>query len=285
MHHRDETSQTAESLAATPARSDAPAVLATRTPAPRPAPKLQAKLIVGSVDDPLEHEADQLADRVVADLRRSVDTAPEFTGAVGESAVGRVRRAARPKRTASTTASATSASATTVGRVQRAATSALADPLAGGALDAATTGRIQAARGGGQALPDTLRSPMEQSFGRSLDNVRVHTDTQADELSRSISAKAFTTGNDIFFASGQFQPSAAGGQHLIAHEVAHTVQQSGGGDVGRAVQRDVGQDDLIQREPDDPAAEARLQADLSMLGVHCQVLRSHLNLLTTVLPV
>nr|MCU0474881.1 DUF4157 domain-containing protein [Anaerolineae bacterium] len=52
-----------------------------------------------------------------------------------------------------------------------------------------------------------------------------HTDAQSDTLNRSVGAKAFTQGSDIFFKSGAFQPESSDGQHLLAHELTHTIQQ------------------------------------------------------------
>lgn len=91
---------------------------------------------------------------------------------------------------------------------------------------------IQRARGGGQPLAESIREPMEQAFEADFSRVRVHADSQADQLSQSIQAKAFTTGQDVFFRQGMYQPTSRGGQELLAHELTHVVQQSGG-----AVQR------------------------------------------------
>ncbi len=86
----------------------------------------------------------------------------------------------------------------------------------------------------GRALPDDLRSKFEGSLGSDLSSVRIH-DGQASASSASaVGARAYTLGNDIHFGAGQYDPSSASGEHLIAHEVAHTVQQSGG--VARRVQ-------------------------------------------------
>ncbi|WP_427160120.1 DUF4157 domain-containing protein [Aliinostoc sp. HNIBRCY26] len=85
---------------------------------------------------------------------------------------------------------------------------------------------IQRARGGGQPLADSIREPMEQAFGADFSEVRVHTDAQADQLNQSIQAKAFTTGQDVFFRQGVYEPGSRGGQELLAHELTHVVQQS-----------------------------------------------------------
>jgi hypothetical protein len=90
---------------------------------------------------------------------------------------------------------------------------------------------IETARGGGQPLPDTLRRQMEVSLGADFTGVRVHTGAQAHALNEALEAQAFTTGRDIFFRQGEYQPSHAGGQALLAHELAHVVQQRQGGQV------------------------------------------------------
>ncbi len=95
--------------------------------------------------------------------------------------------------------------------------------LEGGPISADLSSRIQAQRGGGAALDSTTRSSMEGSFGTRFDDVRIHHDSESDTLNRSISAKAFTTGSDIFF-SGNASPSDS---QLLAHELTHVVQQRG----------------------------------------------------------
>lgn len=93
-------------------------------------------------------------------------------------------------------------------------------------------------QGGGQAMPSGLRHMMESGFGQDFSHVRLHTDSQAADMSSSISARAFTHGNDIYFNRGQFSPNTSEGQRLVAHELTHVVQ--GSGKVGR-----FGPDDTI----------------------------------------
>jgi hypothetical protein len=87
---------------------------------------------------------------------------------------------------------------------------------------------IQQVRGNGQALDDNLQQQMGHAMGADFSGVKVHTDSQSDQLNRSIQAKAFTTGKDIFFRQGEYNPSSRDGQELIAHELTHTIQQTGG---------------------------------------------------------
>ncbi|HEX2040918.1 MAG TPA: DUF4157 domain-containing protein [Acidimicrobiales bacterium] len=82
--------------------------------------------------------------------------------------------------------------------------------------------------GGGSPLPRPVQAQMERAMGADLSNVRVHTDSRADELSRSMGAAAFTTGRNIAFKSGAYQPGTPGGDKLLAHELTHVVQQRSG---------------------------------------------------------
>lgn len=93
---------------------------------------------------------------------------------------------------------------------------------------------LRSAEGQGTPLPPALRAAWEPRFGASLADVRVHTGPAAHQLSRSLNAQAFTHGRDIFFSAGRYAPDTRGGQDLLAHELAHVVQQRGG---TRGVQR------------------------------------------------
>ena len=86
---------------------------------------------------------------------------------------------------------------------------------------------IQQSRGGGQALDNNVRAQMEPTFKADFGGVRVHTDGQADNLNRSLSARAFATGQDIFFKQGEYNPGSSSGRELLAHELTHVVQQNG----------------------------------------------------------
>jgi tetratricopeptide (TPR) repeat protein len=85
--------------------------------------------------------------------------------------------------------------------------------------------RINAARASGQTLPDSLRSSIEPELGHDFSRVRLHTNAEADVLSRQLGAKAFTTGKDVFFRQGDYQPDTEEGRGLIGHELTHVVQQ------------------------------------------------------------
>jgi hypothetical protein len=80
----------------------------------------------------------------------------------------------------------------------------------------------------GEPLGNETQGRLEQHFGADLADVRIHTNAEAAESAQSLNALAYTSGRDIYFASGMYSPASSGGQHLLAHEVAHVVQQSSG---------------------------------------------------------
>ncbi len=147
--------------------------------------------LAGSPSDRGEQEADRVADQVVWPAVRPAD----------------------PARPAPVTRGR--------GVIQRSASG----PGAG--VDATAHRAIAAARGGGRPLPAPVRVPLERSLGDDFSAVRVHTDASADRLARAMGAVAFTTGQDIFFRRGRYDPGAQPGRHLLAHELTHVVQQQG----------------------------------------------------------
>jgi len=136
--------------------------------------------------------------------------------------------------------------------------------LEGGPVSQQTAQRIQSMRGGGAPLSDGMRSSMEQALDTDFSDVRVHSGGESSSINRAISAKAFTTGSDIFLG----ESASASDSHLMAHELTHVVQQrsmssSGPMSVGPA-------DDHYEREaeatasslPSSPApAPAQREAD------------------------
>jgi len=98
--------------------------------------------------------------------------------------------------------------------------------LPGGQVHPAVESTISGTRGGGASLDAGVQERFGSSLG-DLSDVRVHTDDTADRLNRSVSARAFATGTDVYFAQGEYSPGSASGDKLIAHELAHVVQQRG----------------------------------------------------------
>ena len=112
---------------------------------------------------------------------------------------------------------------------------------------------IQNQLGPGSPLDTGIRSRMESAFGHDFSRVRIHNDSRASALSSRMNARAFTIGDDISFGSGEYKPGSLEGEALIAHELAHVVQQEGS---------------LQGGAPKDPAAYSALEddADRSAVG-------------------
>src|SRR5262249_28975239 len=83
-------------------------------------------------------------------------------------------------------------------------------------------------RSPGQSLDAATLAVMEPRFGHDFGQVRVHTDAQAAESARAVSALAYTVGGDVVFGAGQYSPLTPTGKNLLAHELAHVVQQAQG---------------------------------------------------------
>lgn len=97
----------------------------------------------------------------------------------------------------------------------------------GGFRDVHHPAAVQAQLGAGNALEGSIGTTMGTALGGDFSNVRVHTDPTAQELASQMNAKAFTVGNHVAFGSGEYRPGTLHGDGLIAHELAHVVQQKG----------------------------------------------------------
>jgi hypothetical protein len=133
-------------------------------------------------------------------------------------------------------------------QVQRKSTQPDAEPPATGLR------ALQSGLGSGHPLDSGLRGRMEHGFGRGFQHVRVHSDARAGRLASGLSARAFTIGQDVVFGPGEYRPGTIGGEALVAHELAHTVQQ-GTPDVTDAPVR-LSADGALEHEADEAAAGA-----------------------------
>lgn len=166
---------------------------------------IQRKLAVGAVDDPLEREADRIAESVVAGstLQRKC--------ACGGSASGDCDECRKREQEVPST-----------GPIQRRANgnghshpSAEAPPIVHDAL-----------RSSGEPLDASVRTLMEGSFGRDFGDVRVHTDPLAADSAQAVQANAYTAGQHIVFDAGRYAPESVSGRRLLAHELTHVLQQN-----------------------------------------------------------
>jgi len=205
----------------------------------------QAKLSVNSPGDRYEREADAMAEKVVSN--RGSQTANGMAG-LGISPISEYDLQMK------------CAECEEEGKVQR---KAYAN---GGTVDSGIEASIQSARSGGQKLGTDTASFMSSHFGTGFQDVKIHHDTRADQLSRKLNARAFTTGNNIFFKSGEYNPHSTKGKKLLAHELTHVVQQTGRGGLAEQLEEQVGIGGaMIQRdlavEPPNASAEARELTD------------------------
>jgi len=159
---------------------------------------IQRKLLVGAADDPLEAEADAMADKV---MRMPETSFIQRKCAHCEEEERSIQR--RPM----------------ASFIQKKGSES------GHVADDEVSNAIQSTRGGGNALPEGTRDFMESRFGTGFSSVHVHTGEQAAQLSDRLNARAFTIGNDIYFNRGMYDPGSDAGKQLMAHELTHVVQQ------------------------------------------------------------
>ncbi len=164
---------------------------------------IQRKLAIGDADDPLEQEADAVADNIMR--------MPEQHFIQRKCAHCEEEEQVQRKPLAS--------SITPFIQTKGAD---------GGTASNSVTNQINTTRGSGSSMDRPTQSFMESRFGTDFSNVKIHTGTDAVQMSRELNAQAFTVGNDIYFNSGKYNPSSDSGKHLLAHELTHTVQQEGG---------------------------------------------------------
>lgn len=169
-----------------------PSVSSASLPRSSP-PIMQRKLYLGAVNDQCEHEADKVA-------------ALNARGFEASTQIPYKRQPVKEHQRISS--------------MQRSLASNT-DPITADAEDG-----IRQAQGGGIPLPNPVRRSMEKAFNADFRGVRVHTDANADRLNRAITARAFTTGQDIFFRQGEYTATQSSGHSLLAHELTHVVQQN-----------------------------------------------------------
>lgn len=125
-----------------------------------------------------------------------------------------------------------------------------------GGAEAGDPERIQSRLGAGQALEGGVRSRMESAFGQSFAGVRVHTDANASGLSSDLNARALTVGRHVAFSAGEYQPGTLVGDALIAHELAHVLQQREEGALGRPAPKNASAYHGLEHDADDAAVGA-----------------------------
>ncbi|MCG9910687.1 MAG: DUF4157 domain-containing protein [Flavobacteriales bacterium] len=175
---------------------------------------IQPKLTVGQKDDAYEKQADQTADNVVQKLNNNTaESAPAKVESAQEKE--KLQRKEKPEKE----------------KIQKLSSNNDSGTVAPASVESG----IEKSKGGGSAMDGSTRNNMESAFGHNFSDVRIHTGTQASQMNDEVGAHAFTHGNDIYFNHGKYNPNSKEGSHLLAHELTHTVQQSGG--LQRSIQR------------------------------------------------
>ena len=172
----------------------------SRIPAyPNSRAKLQPKLTVSTPGDIYEQEADRVADQVMCMPEPQIQRTRAYGG--GRPGCTNVREGNK---------------ALQVQRLQASGTSEVeAPPIVDEAL-----------RSPGQPLDAETQAFMERRFGYNFSQVRVHADARSAQTAKAVNARAFTVGKEVLFGAGQYQPRTQGGRTLLAHELAHVVQQN-----------------------------------------------------------
>lgn len=259
-------------------RAPAPRAPAQRAPAlPRlaPVPAQQPSIYTHAPDPSWKHAHQHWLQRTIgnqatlrAEQRRAparapgalrvapADSAPERAADATAAALAAATPQAHPP--SISTAGAAAQTPQHGQALQRAPQHEAAGGRAGGALSQGFARELEQSRAGGRPLDAATRAQMEAGIGADFGGVRLHTGEQANRLSRAINADAFTSGRDIFFRDGVGNPATPGGQHVLAHELTHVVQQGG-------AQQGGAQRQPIQRLM--TAAQFRKTSRLSVLGV------------------
>jgi len=97
--------------------------------------------------------------------------------------------------------------------------------MGGAVLDDTIASAIHNKRGSGESLDPSAAKSIGGSMGQDFSDVNIHRDGESDTLNKQVQAEAFTTGKDIFFREGKYDPVSNEGQKLLAHELTHVVQQ------------------------------------------------------------
>ena len=182
-------------------------------------PTIQKKLNVGAVNDKYEVEADNMANRVMRMSNPQQQNVSQ-TGALVQRKCAACEEEEKIQKK----------DETITPLIQRSSNSE-----SGGQAPGHIESQINSSRGSGSSMDNGTKHFMESRFGTDFSDVKIHTGSQAVQMSRELNAQAFTVGNDIYFNEGKYSPNSDSGKHLLAHELTHTVQQGDG--IGRKIQK------------------------------------------------
>ena len=189
---------------------------------------IQAKLTVGAPNDKYEQEADRTADQVVQRLASPFGVSKS----IEENKISRKPISISSLQRKCSECESEGNFVQKKSNVQKQDVSeeeeeTIQQKSADGSGHASSNleSRLNGSKGGGSPLSENTRSQMEGSFGADFSQVRVHTDNSAVQMNKELGAQAFTRGSDIYFNAGKYESNSKAGQHLLAHELTHVVQQ------------------------------------------------------------
>jgi hypothetical protein len=181
---------------------------------------IQAKLTIGQPDDQYEEEADRVSDQVMRMPEPAIQRAPGCSSCPGSEEEDLIQTKPVGNRITPIIQRKGEEEPDEEDEIHAKSESNKSPPVNSGFQQ-----RIQSAKSGGHRLGTTEKHFFESRFNRSFEDVKIHTDPETTDMAKSINAKAFTLGKDIFFGAGHYSPKSENGKHLLAHELTHVVQQ------------------------------------------------------------
>ncbi|MEM6717977.1 MAG: phage tail tip lysozyme [Bacteroidota bacterium] len=170
---------------------------------------IQAKLAVGQSNDKYEKEADAMAEKIVTKSKtpRFISPTNNALPTKNNAASNSIQRKTEKEKEEE------------ISEVQLKPSNTTQTP------SSSFESKLKTSQGSGNPMTTPVKTEMEAGFGRNFSNVRIHTGSNAIQMSKDMGAKAFTNGNNIYFNSNRYNPNSASGKRLLAHELTHVVQQ------------------------------------------------------------
>lgn len=187
------------------------------TPNTLPSPVIQPKLKIGKPGDKYEQEADAVADRV---MRMSESDTLQMQPEEEEEEMMQPKLRMQPEEEEEEPIQMKCAQCGNQEVIQASAKSEAPD------VSSKISSQLFSSKGSGNSLPNHTNQHMSSALGTDFSHVKIHTSNNAIQMNRSLNAKAFTHGSDIYFNQGEYNPSGTDGKRLLAHELTHVVQQN-----------------------------------------------------------
>ncbi|QHI34702.1 hypothetical protein IMCC3317_00450 [Kordia antarctica] len=181
---------------------------------------IQPKLSIGQPNDKYEQEADTIASKVVG--MSNATESSQTTSTLQKKSISATNTSQPQRKALANTISPI---------VQKASNNSNKNKTTSNDISQ----KLNSRNGKGESMEPNTKDFMENRFGTSFSDVRIHKDENAVQMSQNLGARAFTNGSNIYFNKGQYSPNSTGGKHLLAHELTHTIQQKGTNAVQRSI--------------------------------------------------